>query len=319
MKSLTQIKDTHMSIIQSLLKTSITKSIAFLLLSFFLLATSPLTQAAQNPVFVSASWVKKHESSIKVIDLSERANYQKFHLPNSIWVNYSWLIKPQNGLSLSGGDNYTANVFSQLGINNNDNIVIYDDMGGLNASRLYWEFKKLNHKQVHILDGGIVNWVLTGNKVTQKRPTRPKKVSYQVPSNTSTNTLTANKAEVMAAIKDKKTVLIDARSQEEYEGNPKQKRSGHIPSALWFDWSMAVNTMDGYKQHSKEKLLEKLREKSVSDLNQSIILYCNTAHRASRTFTMLKSLGFNNVKLYDGSMQEYSIDNSLPLKLGSRP
>ncbi|WP_029407407.1 sulfurtransferase [Thiomicrorhabdus sp. Milos-T2] len=305
--------------IQNLLKTSLSKNISLLFLSLFLLAMSPLTKAAQNSVFVSANWVKKHQSSVKVIDLSDRANYLKFHLPNAMWVNYSWLIKPQNGLSLSGGDKYMANVFSQLGINNNDNIVIYDDMGGLNASRLYWEFTKLNHKQVHILDGGIVNWVLSGNKVTQKLPTQPKKVNYQVPVNTSTDALTANKAEVIAAIKDNKTALIDARSQEEYEGIAKQKRSGHIPSALWFDWSMAVNTTDGYKQQPKDKLLEKLRAKSINDLNQPIIVYCDTAHRASRTFTMLKSIGFNNIKLYDGSMQEYSIDKSLPLKLGSRP
>jgi thiosulfate/3-mercaptopyruvate sulfurtransferase len=34
---------------------------------------------------------------------------------------------------------------------------------------------------------------------------------------------------------------------------------------------------------------------------------------------MLSSLGFTQLKLYDGSMQEYSIDNSLPLRVGEKP
>ncbi len=284
-----------------------------------LLVSSNYVLAADSNVFVSPAWLKKHQSSVKIIDMSERANFQKFHIEDAIWVNYSWLIKPQNGLALSGGENYMADVLSQLGIKNSDHIVIYDDMGGLEASRLYWELDKLNHQKVNILDGGIVSWVLAGNKVTQKPPKRPAKTQYQVPSKTLTNALTANKSEVIAATKDANTLLIDTRTKEEYAGSSKQKRSGHIPSALWFDWSMSVDTKNGFKQQPTDKLLSSLRAKSVNNLKQPIIVYCNTAHRAARSYTMLKSIGFTNIKLYDGSMQEYSVDTALPLKMGSRP
>lgn len=287
-----------------------------ILLSIFLTSA---VQAADNSVFVSAKWLKKHQSEVKLIDMSEKANFQKFHLEDAIWVSYNWLIKPQNGLALSGGDQYMANVLSQLGFTNDDHIVIYDDMGGLASSRLYWELKKLNHKNVNILDGGIVNWILAGNKVTQQAPQRPNKTNYKVPGKTSTDILTASKEEVLVAIKDPETILIDSRGKEEYEGSSKEKRSGHIPSALWFDWSKAVNIQDGFTQYPDTELLQSLRAKAIYDLNQPIIVYCNTAHRASRSFTMLKSLGFKNVKLYDGSIQEYSIDKSLPLKLGTQP
>ena len=275
--------------------------------------------ASTANVFVSPSWLKKNLSEVTVIDMSDKTNFQKFHIPGALWVNYNWLIKPQNGLAVSGGENYMADVFSQLGINNTDHIVIYDDMGGLNASRLYWEFSKLNHKKVSLLDGGIVSWVLAGNKVTQTPPKRPNRTQYKVPAKSLTDKLTADKAETVAAIKDPKTILIDTRSKAEYEGSAKEKRSGHIPSALWFEWSMSVNTKDGFKQYSDDELMNSLRAKSISNLEQPIILYCNTAHRASRVFTMLKSLGFKDVKLYDASIQEYSIDKTLPLKRGTQP
>ena len=277
------------------------------------------TYASTANVFVPPSWLKKNLSEVTVIDMSDKTNFQKFHIPGALWVNYNWLIKPQNGLAVSGGENYMADVLSQLGINNTDHIVIYDDMGGLNASRLYWELSKLNHKKVSLLDGGIVSWVLAGNKVTQTPPKRPNRTLYKVPSKSLTNKLTADKIETIAAIKDPKTILIDTRSKAEYEGNPKEKRSGHIPSALWFEWSMSVNTKDGFKQYSDDELMNSLRAKSISNLEQPIILYCNTAHRASRVFTMLKSLGFKDVRLYDASIQEYSIDKTLPLKRGAQP
>lgn len=296
---------------------SVLPGLLILIIGFLSLFSLP-TYAADNNIFVSPSWLKSHQSKVKIIDMSERGNYQKFHIKDALWVNYAWLIKPQKGVELSGGPNYMADVLSQLGIKNSDNIVIYDDMGGLPSSRLYWELKKLNHAQVHILDGGIVSWVLAGNPVTQKRPVAPSKTHYQAPKKDLTKSLTAYKQDVINAKKDN-VVLIDARSQAEYVGNPKQKQSGHIPAALWFEWSNAVNLRDGYKQYPKEQLLQKLRAIGVYDVNQPIIVYCNTAHRAARSFTMLKSLGFKKVKLYDGSIQEYMMDKSLPLKRSDRP
>jgi len=284
-----------------------------------LLFSNSLVYAADSKVFVSPAWLKKHQSTVKIIDMSEKANFQKFHIEGAIWVNYSWLIKPQDGLSVSGGVDYMADVLSQLGIKNSDHIVIYDDIGGLEASRLYWELDKLNHDKVNILDGGIVSWVLAGNKVTQQPPQRPAKTQYQVPKKTLTNALTADKTDVISAIKDPKIILMDTRTKAEYEGSSKEQRSGHIPGAILFDWSMAVDTKNGFKQQSTEQLLSSLRGKSINDLDQPILLYCNTAHRAARSYTMLKSIGFTNIKLYDGSIQEYSVDSSAPLKLGSRP
>lgn len=291
--------------------------LVILIIGFLSLFSLP-SYSADNTVFVSPNWLKSHQSKVKIIDMSDRGNYQKFHIKDALWVNYIWLIKPKNKVELSGGSSYMADVLSQLGIKNSDNIVIYDDMGGLPSSRLYWELKKLKHSKVHILDGGIVSWVLAGNAVTQKLPTAPSKTNYQAPKKDLTTQLTAYKKDVVKAKKDH-VILIDARSQTEYIGEPKRNQGGHIPAALWFEWSNAVNIRDGYKQYPKAQLLQKLRAIGVYDLNQPIIVYCNTAHRAARSFTMLKSLGFKKVKLYDGSIQEYMMDKSLPLKRSDRP
>lgn len=284
-----------------------------------LLAMTTSAVADSKDVFVDVDWLHKNLDQVTLIDMSEQASYQKFHLPGALWVNYDWLIKPQDGLSLSGGLHYMAGILSQLGINNDSHIVIYDDIGGMEASRLYWELDKLNHPKVHILDGGLVSWVLAGKPVTQTLPKRPALANYQIPKQTFTNQLTADKEETVAAIQKQTTTLIDTRSKQEYIGHKKDKRSGHIPNAVWFEWSDALAVNNGFKQKSSDKLLSQLKNLGVTEQHQPIILYCNTAHRAARTFTMLKSLGFNDIKLYDGSLQEYALDKSLPLKRGLQP
>lgn len=117
-------------------------------------------EASQTPIFVSPEWVKEHQNEVKIIDLSEKLQYRKFHLPNATWINYAWLIRPQDGLELSGGTVYMANAMSQLGIKPTDYVVIYDNMGELNSSRLYWELAKMKHPKVSLMDGGLVSWVL---------------------------------------------------------------------------------------------------------------------------------------------------------------
>ncbi|MDG6777838.1 rhodanese-like domain-containing protein [Thiomicrorhabdus sp. zzn3] len=287
--------------------------------AFTMASANSAKQNKKLPLFVSAEWVYQHHNELKLIDLSSQQAYQKYHLPNAIWVNYNWLIKPQNGIALSGGTSYMTRILSELGIQPEDHIVIYDDMGNLDASRLYWELKKLNHAKVQLLDGGSVEWVLRGYPVTQHIPPRKPQSRYPMPKVDLTDALTADKKDVQAAIKDPNIILLDIRTQDEYSGHPKRNRSGHIPTAKWFDWTEAVDTENGFKQASSESLLKKLAELDITKAKQPIIIYCNSGHRAARSFTMLQSLGFENVKLYDASMQEYEVDQKLPLKLGYQP
>jgi len=304
---------------QSILKTRV--ALLLLIASFNVSANVGATAntiASQN-LFVSSKWVNQNQDKLVLIDLSSQSSYQKYHLSNAIWMNYNWLIRPQNGLALSGGAQYMTQVLSELGIQRDDHIVIYDDMGNLDASRLYWELNKLQHPKVNILDGGTVDWVLNSFKVTQTVPERLAKSVYLLPKNTLTNELTADKQDVLTAIKDPNTLLLDIRTEAEYLGDPKQKRSGHIPTALWFDWTLAINAYNGFKQDEEKALLNQLADIGVQNKQQAVIIYCNSGHRAARSITMLQSLGFNNVKLYDASMQEYGIDESLPLMTGKAP
>lgn len=275
---------------------------------------------ANSPTLVSTKWVKNNLNKIVLIDLSSKSQYQKFHLPKAIFIDYGWLIKPQDGIELSGGKPHMVKVLSQLGINETDHIVIYDNRGNLDSSRLYWELTKLNHKKVSMLDGGSIAWVLAGYSVTQKI-TAKKPTKYLASKSNYQDKYTANKKEVLAAIQDPNTLILDTRTKAEYFGNPKNKkqRTGHIPTAIFFPWEVSIDGKNGYRQRDDKGIKEFLSLLKIDNKQQPIIAYCNSGHRASRVFTLLKSHGFNNIKLYDASMQEWEGSAGNPLKMGEKP
>ncbi|MDX1795972.1 MAG: sulfurtransferase [Hydrogenovibrio sp.] len=289
--------------------------LSFSLLGLLLVSLSSFAKT-ETPVFVSAKWAHDHQDKVKFVDLSRQ--YQKFHIPNAIFVNYGWLLKPKSRMEMSGGADYMVKVLSQLGIHNDDYVVIYDDMGDLESSRLYWELTKLGHKKVSMLDGGSVAWILNGYPMTQKvNPLKP--TQYQKPKTDFEAKYTATKDDVLKAIKDPNTHLIDARSEEEYIGNKKQKRSGHIPTAVLFPWQISVDGKHQYKQRNGQQLAKFFKDLKIDNKQTHLILYCNTGHRAARLFTMFKSQGYDHIKLYDGSMQEWVQRIDLPVKQGKNP
>ena len=285
-----------------------------------LLAWFPLAVWAQLPVFVSTQWLQEHleDENLYIADLSDGLQYMRFHIPGAYQVNYGWLIKPQNGLQLSGGPAYMQKVLSQLGITPDTMVIIYDDTANLNSARLFWELKKLNHANVALLNGGSVKWILEQRKVTQ-HPAPYRKARYPLPQHDRTAMLTANKQDVLKAIQDPKVTLLDVRSLEEYMGTPKDPRSGHIPTALHFEWRRAVRFDRGFTEKDRDTLLKQLALIGLKDKNQPIIVYCNTGHRAARMFATLLNLGFKQVHIYDGSMQEWTLDKTLPIRKGPRP
>jgi thiosulfate/3-mercaptopyruvate sulfurtransferase len=64
---------------------------------------------------------------------------------------------------------------------------------------------------------------------------------------------------------------------------------------------------------------KKLQKLGVTDKKQPLLVYCRSGHRAAQSYLTLRNLGYENVKLYDGSMAEYSLNKNNPLKKGMLP
>ncbi len=277
--------------------------------------------AIADSVLVDADWVSQRldDSSVVLVDMAaEGTQYQRFHLPGAVYLPYQAIVqRRRDGVVVRVDDERLMNILGALGIRNDSHVVVYDDIGGLQAGRLLWELERIGHPKVSVLDGGLVQWILDGRKVVAT-PVRPTPVKYIRVSDAGR----ANDAS-LELVKDDaegKPVLLDVRTKEEYQGDPKSKRrTGHIPGAKWWPWEQAVDFDNGFRLKSADWLQNKLADLGIADKDQPIITYCQTGHRASQTYFTLRRLGYQNVRVFDGSMAEYERDRLAPLTLGLTP
>lgn len=298
---------------------AISKNMMKKLLFICLLINSNFVFSASS-FLVDVDWLEKNlnSPSIRLIDMSDDTQYQRFHLPGATHLPYAAINRRnKKGVSLSVGKENIVKILGLLGIQSNDHVVIYDDMAGLHAGRLFWELENIGHKKISLVNGGLVKWILEGKKVTAS-VRNVKQTQYKATQKSGlNNNVSIN--EILSSKYDDKNVLLDVRSKEEYIGHPRDPRGGHIPNAKWLEWSQSVDFENAFKLKTNKSLKKQLQKIGVSNLNTPITLYCRSAHRASQSYFTLRQLGFKKVKIYDGSMAEYGNIRTAPLKKGLQP
>ncbi len=274
------------------------------------------------PVLVDTEWLASRLGApgLVLVDMAADATqYQRFHLPGAVYLPYEALVRQRkDGVVLRAPDERLFRVLGALGISAESHVVVYDDIGGLQAGRLFWELERVGHARMSVLNGGLVRWILEGRKV-ESRPQRPQAVPY-VPSGQGARRNEASLQEVKLARDQDAALLLDVRTREEYQGDPRGKvPGGHIPGARWWPWDQSVDFGAGFRFKSRQALQQSLAAVGAGDRQQPIVTYCRTGHRAAQSYLILRSLGYENVRLYDGSMVEYERDRPAPLARGSKP
>lgn len=282
-----------------------------LLLLIMLFAT---TQTIASPVLVETDWLAANTTNknIIIVDTSDHTQHLRFHIPGAIHIDYSEITykRKKDKVSIQVPNDYFMQILSKYGISNDSYIVIYDDMGGFNAGRLFWHLEQIGHSKVSVLNGGLVKWINEHRKISNKNTKR-------LPTSYTKNTsgMRDNLAD-MSSFKTGSELLIDARSKEEYIGHPKFPRTGHIPKAALWNWQDNVDFENAFIIKNSMQISKQQKHIDFSNKKQSIITYCRSGHRASQTYLTLRSMGFENIKLYDASMAEYSQYQKAPLEKG---
>lgn len=273
--------------------------------------------AGATPVLMEPATAQKllGAKNVVFVDMSGDLQYHRFHVPGAVQLPYSSLVykRKHDKVSVRVPDDYLYKILGALGISRDTHVIIYDDMGGLHAGRLFWELERIGHKRVSVINGGIVSWIL------EKRPVnnvlvKPLPVRYLASGGGR-----ANEADLGMVLKRGAGVqLLDVRTEQEYRGHPRFKRTGHIPGARWLSWDTSLSLARGFRMKTVAKL-GRLFEHAGISRDKPVIVYCRSGHRAAQTYLTLRSLGFRDVRLYDASMAEYSRRPQMPLKLGVQP
>lgn len=256
---------------------------------------------------------------VKVIDFRKNEQYTKEHISGAIniWrTDIENLRYPYKGMMANKAK--IENVFSTLGINNGDTLVVYDDRGSCDAARLWWVLQNHDYTSLKILDGGLQAWNDAGGTTTNKVEEYPPS-EFKLPEQNFR--LIAKKEEVLMGVNgNDDVVIIDTRSIDEYTGKRQKKgasKAGRIPNSKLIDWTEAIDYSGSKKLRSIEEL-KVIYSKLKVPKDHPIIVYCHTGVRSSHTTFVLKEiLGYTNVKNYDGSWSEWSYYDRYPTEKDS--
>ena len=246
-----------------------------------------------------------------IVDLCKPEIYASQHIPGAVHLEYTQLITAQPPvMGLLPDDAHLGQVFSALGLAPDMHVVAYDDEGGAKACRLLWTLDVIGHAHFSLLNGGLRAW-LAGRHPVSNTPARPSASHYRV---TRSGRALADKEYIIAHLQDAGVKLLDARTPGEYRGTDKRaQRGGHIPGAVNMDWTEALDLQNSGRLKAAPGLQAQLDALGVTP-DKEVIVYCQTHHRSSHTYIVLKSLGYPRLKGYPGAWSEWGNRADTPVE-----
>jgi thiosulfate/3-mercaptopyruvate sulfurtransferase len=269
---------------------------------------------AIDPI-VSTDWLAANSGlqGLVILDIRGGADYAAGHIPKAINVPFTdpfsseWVVSDPNGLWLQLPEKAALfNTIGSRGIKKDSLVVIVTATGDppyplANATRVADTLIYAGVKNVAILDGGYPKWVTEGKPETTETPV-VQPILYRAKVD----------EEMFVSIEYVRrhigrVLIIDARDADVYFGvtiEPFADKAGHIPNARSLPTPWMWNSDGTYKD---TEILSAMASGVIArhEANE-IIVYCGVGGYASSWwFVLTQVLGYKNVKIYDGSAQEW--------------
>ncbi|XP_050107166.1 thiosulfate/3-mercaptopyruvate sulfurtransferase 1, mitochondrial-like isoform X3 [Malus sylvestris] len=259
-----------------------------------------------NEPVVSVDWLHANlkEPDLKVLDASwympdEQRNpiqeYQVAHIPGALFFDVDGISDRNTKLPhmLPSEEAFAAAV-SALGIENKDDLVVYDGKGIFSAARVWWMFRVFGHDRVWVLDGGLPRWRASGYdvessasgdailKASAASEAIEKIYKGQAVGPTTFQTkfqphLVWTLDQVRKNVEQGTHQLIDARSKARFDGTTleprKGIRSGHVPGSKCIPFPQLLDSSGTLL--AADKLKARFDEEGIS-LESPAVTSCGT-------------------------------------------
>lgn len=242
--------------------------------------------------------------------------YIEGHIPDAHFVHVDRdLAGPVTGKNgrhpLPDIDTFSKKM-SRCGITAGRQVVVYDDMGGNWAVRLWWMLRWLGHENVALLDGQFPKWKKEIRPV-QKDPPPPRSGKF-VPKPGLGWTVDAPFIEHFRKRSD--GALIDARNAERFNGvnEPVDPVAGRIPGAVNRFWQHNLDPDGLFKQ--PDQLRKEFLEIIGSTPAGQTVHMCGSGVTACHNIFAMELAGLNGSRLYPGSWSEWCSDPTRAVATG---
>lgn len=256
------------------------------------------TIAYGQDILISSEELAKKLGNPKLVLLHSgmKQDYEAGHLPGARLVTLADLsVTEPNGLRLElPSEEALRTTLMKLGISDDSEVVIYTGNDSVqSATRIWFTFDYLS------LKSRLLNGKPKGLPMTTELPS--------VVAATKLTTKVRPELVVDAAWiqQHAKTALVDARLPEFYTGKDKgmMTRGGRLPGAKNVPFSSLLNEDKSFLSPTE----------LAGKLGDDIVVYCHIGMQATVPYFAARLTG-KQVKLYDGSFQDWSSRKELPVE-----
>lgn len=282
----------------------------------------------KRDMLVTTKWLQRNlgNAEVVVVHVSKttREGYDAEHIPGARFLSWSDISTTRDGVlnELRPAEELAA-VVRRLGIDESKRVILYDEDEGVHAARAYVTLDYLGlGDRAALLDGQWKTWKAEGRPTTGDVPNViPTTFAPRINPGVVVPMQTVRDIAWAAARgKGAGTVLVDARSSEQYTGEEpgeRVKRGGHIPGSVNVFSERNVADKDTPVLRPVNEL-RRLYETAGAQPGDSVVTYCRTGGQGSLAYFVAKYLGYD-ARLYDGSFTEWSGASDTPVATGPGP
>lgn len=244
---------------------------------------------------------------------SARPSFEKHRIPGSVHLDaLEWLWDRTRPFRFAlPAPEAVAAAFAAHGVGEGSRVVLYDRVGGNWAARTFWTLHWIGFDAVRVLEGGFAAWKAAGLPVETGPAPAPLPAARPFVPRPRTHAI-ADRAEVLAALADPAVAVVNALSAEQHAGTGglTYHRPGRIagtrnlPAPLLADATLAP-----------EAVARLAAEAGIAP-GRRVIAYCGGGIAASNLALNLMRAGWTDLAVYDGSLDEWGRDPTLPMETG---
>ncbi len=304
--------------------------------SVFMCACSPSSPPTDSTIsaelqldsLVTTEWLSEHldDPDLVVLDctvfvepdengsfriVSGRANYEAGHIPSAgfadLMGDLSDLDKPSQFI-MPTAEQFAA-AMGALGVGDDSRVVLYSADNPDWAARVWWMLRWAGFDNVALLDGGLADWVAEGRPLS----TEPANRAAKRFTATRRPDVIADKEQVLAATENSNISIVDALPDAHFRGGfSMYARPGHILGATNMPSSDLLDETGHYRSFDELDMMHD------GDRSGRAITYCGGGVAASSVAFTMHRLGFTDVAVYMGSLQEWAADPANPMTIDTQ-
>lgn len=275
-----------------------------------LVSTQWLSDHLSDPdlVVIDCSVTLEQDDNGGLQSVSGRASFDTGHIPGARFADLVSDLSDTNSdyqFAMPSAEQFGA-AMGALGVSNNSRVVLYDSYGSVWAARVWWMLRWAGFDRVALLDGGLGAWKAEGRELSIEATS----IDAQQFVVSLRPELIADRDEVFNAIGNDAVQLIDAMPESHYRGEMVMYDwPGHIPGASNTPAFSLLNESGHYREPDELSVMLN------GNRDNRTITYCGGGISASSDAFILHRLGFSDVAVYIGSLQEWTKDTANPMEV----